>query len=123
MNGLEAGHNVKYSVKYSLELLKKIRGISLFGRTRHDLFCNSHFVQAKIHKLIICMTKRSNIIYKGNHCFCGWIEKSTHLTKFVLKSQSFLAKLASLPSVVVSAKLLSEKYLPLIPFTCGCNAT
>jgi len=33
-----------------------------------------------------------------------------------------LAKSMSLPSKDVSETLLSAKYLPLIPLTCGCNA-
>lgn len=43
--------------------------------------------------------------------------------KFKLKSQSFLAKSMSLPFEIVGAILQSEKYLPLISLTCGCNAT
>lgn len=46
-----------------------------------------------------------------------------HFTKSMLKSQSFFAKSASRPCGLGLARLLSEKYSPVTPFTCGCSAT
>lgn len=51
--------------------------------------------------------------------------KNRHLesVKVTLKSHNFFANSSSLAKALGFARLLSEKYSPLTPLTCGCNAT
>ena len=72
--------------------------------------CHTHTQTHTVHKLRI----RNKSIRQRHHL--GSV-------KVMLKSQSFFANSTSLDKGLGFAMLLSEKYSPLTPFTCGCNAT
>jgi hypothetical protein len=64
-------------------------------------------------------------VYKSTALFTRrkpWNNPDYLLVMLKLKSHSFLASSAFLACELGSAILLSVKYFPLIPLTCGCNA-